>query len=81
MGSLSGLAQFITTEVSSDIPVWYCTNKGYLNHPTDRYTFWFHVFNMNPLIDIVKAFGYPLDKGVYDHLVRKKIIHEWAFLV
>jgi hypothetical protein len=27
---------------------------------------------MNPLIDIVKALGYPLDKGVYDHLVRTK---------
>lgn len=27
---------------------------------------------MIPLIDIVKALGYPIDKGIYDHLARTK---------
>ncbi len=72
MASLCGLAQFVTTELSSDIAVWYCVNSGYLNQPTDRDTFRFHTFNMDPLIDIVNALKYPIDKGVYDHLARTK---------
>lgn len=72
MASLCGLAQFVTTELNSDLAVWYCVNSGYLNQPTDRDTFRFHVFNMVPLIDICKALGYPIEKGVYDHLARSK---------
>lgn len=74
MASLCGLAQFVTTELNSDLAVWYCVNSGILNQPTDRDTFRFHVFNMNPLIDIVKALGYPIDKGVFDHLGRTKSV-------
>jgi len=72
MASLCGLAQFVTTELDSDLAVWYCANSGFLNQPTDRDTFRFHVFNMNPLFDMVKTLGYPLDKGAYDHLSRTK---------
>lgn len=72
MASLCGLAQFVTTELNSDIAVWYCANSGYINQPTDRDTFRFHVFNMVPLLDIVKVLGYPIDKGVFDHLARTK---------
>lgn len=64
MASLCGLAQFVTTEVKSDVAVWYCANSGYLNQPTDRDTFRFHTYNMHVLIDIVKTLGYPIDKGV-----------------
>lgn len=74
MASLCGLAQFVTTELNSDLAVWYCVNSGFLNQPSDRDTFRFHVFNMNPLIDIVKVLGYPIDKGVLDHLGRTKSI-------
>lgn len=60
MASLSGLAQFVTTEISTDLAVWFCVNSGYLNQPTDRDTFRFHVPNMKYLIDIVNALGYPI---------------------
>ena len=72
MASLCGLAQFVTTEINSDLAVWYCVNSGFLNQPTDRDTFRFHVYNMKPLIDITKALNYPIDKGVDNHLARTK---------
>ena len=50
MASLCGLAQFVTTEVSTDVAVWYCVSSGYLNQPTDRDTFRFHFYNMDPMI-------------------------------
>lgn len=46
MVSLCGLAQFVTTEVTSDVAIWYCVNSGYFNQPTDRDTFRYHLFNM-----------------------------------
>ena len=72
MASLCGLAQFVTTQLSTDLAVWFCVNSCYLNLPANRDTFRFHVYNMEPLIDIVKVFGYPIHKGVNDHLSRTK---------
>ena len=71
---MSGLAQFVTTELSSDIAVWYCVNSGFLNQPTDRDTFRFHTFNMQPMIEIVEQLGYPIDKGVLPHFQRTKAL-------
>lgn len=72
MASLCGLAQFVTTELNTDLAVWYCVNSGCLNQPTDRDTFRFHVYNMNPMIDMLKALNYPIDKGVENHLARTR---------
>lgn len=72
MASLCGQAQFVTTDVSSDVAVWYCVNSGYLNQPTDRDTFRFHFFNMDPLIKMTKALGYPNHEGLKGHYLRTK---------
>jgi len=46
MAGMCGLAQFVTTQVNTDVAVWYCVNSGFLNQPTDRDTFRFHFFNL-----------------------------------
>ena len=74
MASLCGQAQFVTTELSTDVAAWYCVNSACLNQPADRDTFRFHLYNMLPMIDIVNALGYPIDKGVIAHLTRSKAV-------
>ena len=58
--------------MNTDLAVWYCVNSARLNQPTDRDTFRFHLYNMQPLIDIANALGYPIDKGIDKHLIRMK---------
>ena len=72
MAGMCCLAQFVTTQVSTDVAVWYCVNSGYLNQPTDRDTFRFHFYNIEPMIKMVKALGYPIDEGLKGHLYRTK---------
>jgi hypothetical protein len=74
MASLCGLSQFLSTELNTDLAVWYCVNSCTLNLPANRDTFRFHLFNMEPLIDILNVLGYPIEKGVYGHLYRTKIL-------
>lgn len=74
MASMCGLAQFVTTQVPTDVAVWYCVSSGYLNQPTDRDTYRFHSPNIEPMIKIVKALGYPLDKGLKGHYLRTKTL-------
>lgn len=31
MASMCGLPQFVSTQVSTDVAVWFCVNSGYLN--------------------------------------------------
>jgi hypothetical protein len=58
--SLCGLAQFVTTQLDSDIAIWYCVSSGYLNQPGSRDTFRFHQTNMDPMIEIVRTLGFPI---------------------
>lgn len=74
MAGMCGLAQFVTTQVPTDVAVWYCVNSGYLNQPTDRDIFRFHFPNIEPMIEIVKALGYPIDKGLRSHYLRTKML-------
>lgn len=74
MASMCGLAQFVTTQVPTDVAVWYCVSSGYLNQPTDRDTFRFHFPNLEPMIKIVKALGYPLHEGLKAHFLRTKTL-------
>ena len=74
MASMCGLAQFVTTQIPTDVAVWYCVSSGYLNQPTDRDTFRFHFPNLEPMIKIVKALKYPLDKGLKSHFLRTKTL-------
>ena len=74
MASLCGQAQFVTTELTTDLAVWYCVNSACLNQPTDRDTFRFHLYNMMPMIDMVNTLGYPIEKGIMGHLTRTKAV-------
>ena len=74
MASLCGLAQFVTTQIPTDVAIWYCVNSGYLNQPTDRDTFRFHFPNLEPMIKIVKTLGYPNDVGLKSHFFRTKTL-------
>jgi hypothetical protein len=74
MASMSGLAQFVNTRISSDIALWYCVNSGYLNLPGNRDTFRFHFFNIIPMIKMVKVLGYPIDEGLKGHLFRTQAL-------
>jgi hypothetical protein len=51
--SLCGKAQFVTTQVSTDVALWYCVNSGYFNQPTDRDTFRFHFYDLEWMIKIL----------------------------
>jgi len=72
--SMCGQAQFVTTEVSTDVALWFCVNSGYLNQPTDRDTFRFHYSNLESMIKIVEALGYPNDKRLMPHYQRTKTL-------
>lgn len=60
--------------VSTDIAVWFCVNSGFLNNPTDRDTFRYHYYNLEPMIKIVETLGYPNDKGLMAHYNRTKTL-------
>jgi len=70
--SMCGQAQFVTTELTTDVAVWYCVNSGYLNQPTDKDTFRFHIQNLDPMIKMTELLGYPNDKGLMPHYHRTK---------
>ena len=72
--SMCGQAQFVNTQVSTDIAVWYCVNSGYLNQPTDRDTFRFHFYDLEPMMKIVQALGYPNDEGLMGHYNRTNVL-------
>ena len=74
MAGMCGLAQFVTTQVSSDVAVWFCVNSGYLNQPTDRDTFRFHFYNMQPMLKMIEVLGYPLHPGTIPHLNRTRTL-------
>ena len=74
MASLSGLAQFVSTKVYTDEAIWYVVNSGWLNQPTDRDTFRFHVFNMDPLVKMTQLLGYPIEPNMEKHLYRTKVM-------
>ena len=61
-----------TTEVNSDIAIWFCVNSRFLNQTTDRDTFRFHLYNIEPMIKITEVLGYPNDKGLIAHYNRTK---------
>ena len=61
MASLCGLSQFVSTQLDTDIALWYCANSGYLNNPVEKDTFRFHLYNMQPILKMIKLLDYPMD--------------------
>ena len=72
MASMCGLSQFVTTQISSDVALWYCVNSGYLNQPTEKDTFRFHIYNLEPMAQLVETLGYPIHSGFKAHYLRTK---------
>lgn len=63
MASMCGLSQFVSTQVDTDIALWYCANSGYINNPVEKDTFRFHLYDMKNIVKIIKLLGYPMDSG------------------
>jgi hypothetical protein len=74
MASMCGLSQFLSTQISTDIAVWYCVSSGYLNQPTDKDTFRFHLFDIDHMLKIVNALGYPVHSGFQRHYLRTRAL-------
>lgn len=74
MASMCGLSQFLSTQVSTDIAVWYCVSSGFLNQPTEKDTFRFHLFDIDHMVKIVKALQYPLHPGFTRHYLRTRAL-------
>jgi hypothetical protein len=72
--SMCGLGQFVTTQVTSDVALWYIVNSGYFNLPTNRDIFRYHIFNMEPMVKMLRVFKYPLHKGVKEHFFRTRAV-------
>ena len=72
---MCGQSQFVTTEMNTDIAIWFCVNSGFLNQPTDRDTFRYHLYNIEPMIKITEVLGYPNDKGLISHYNRTKALN------
>lgn len=72
---MCGQSQFVTTQINTDIAIWFCVNSGFMNQPTDRDTFRYHLYNIEPMIKIVEVLGYPNDKGLIPHYNRTKSLN------
>lgn len=77
MASMCGLSQFVSTQVDSDIALWYCANSGCLNNSVEKDTFRFHLYNMNPIVKLVRLLGYPMDPGFQRHYERTLALHHF----
>lgn len=72
--SMCGLPQFVLTKVPTDVAIWYCINSCMLNQPTDRDTIRFHLFNLKPMLDIMKEFGYPISEQTIKQINRVRVL-------
>lgn len=72
--SLCGLSQFVSTKTTSDVAVWYVVNSGWLQQPTDRDTLRYHIFNIEPLIEMVNLLGYPIEENAMNYIYLTQIM-------
>ncbi len=72
--SLTGLPQYVLTKVPTDIAIWYCVNSCLLNPPTDRDTCRLHLFNMEPMLAMLKELGYPVSAQTMKQINRTKVL-------
>lgn len=77
--SMCGLGQFVATRVTMDVAIWYVVNSGYFNLPTNRDVFRYHIFNMEPMVKILKVLKYPLHLGVKEHFFRTRALLKMLF--
>jgi hypothetical protein len=74
MASLCGLPDFVSTQVATDVALWFCLSSGQLNLPTHCDAFRFHLFELQYMRKLVEALGYPLDNGFEPHFMRTKAL-------
>lgn len=72
--SLTGLPQYVLTKVPTDVAVWYCVNSCLLKPPTDRDTCRLHLFNMEPMLSILKELRYSVPQQTIKQLTRTKVL-------
>jgi hypothetical protein len=70
MASMCGLSQFVSTQVSTDIALWYTANSGFLNNPVEKDTFRFHLFNLQHILKLIRLLNYPMHQGFQRHYQR-----------
>lgn len=72
--SLTGLPQYVLTKVPTDVAVWYCVNSCLLNPPTDRDTCRLHLFNMQPMLEMLRELNYPISNKTIQQINRTKVL-------
>lgn len=77
MASMCGLSQYVATQVGSDIALWYCLSSGYLNQPTEKDTFRFHLYDIEQMLLINQTLGYPLHSGFKRHYLRTRALYNF----
>jgi hypothetical protein len=72
--SLCGLPQMVGTLVPTCCAVWYSVVSGLLNQPTDRDTLRFQIFNIEPLLELIKLLKYPLNADIMLQINRTRVL-------
>lgn len=72
--SLTGLPQYVLTKVPTDVAVWFCVNSCLLNPPTDRDTCRLHLFNMEPMLAMLRELKYPISQQTMRQITRTKVL-------
>lgn len=75
MASMCGLSQFVSTQIGTDLAIWYVVNSGYLNNPVETDTFRFHLYDLDHMLKLVKLLGYPIHEGFEKHYLRTKTLY------
>lgn len=75
MASLCGLPKFVSTQVGTDIALWFCLSSGQLNLSTDQDSFRFHLFELEHMQKLVDVLGYPLHEGFIRHYQRTRALY------
>lgn len=75
MASMCGLSQFVSTQVSTDIALWYVANSGFINNPVEKDTFRFHLYDMEYIMKLIKLLNYPMHPGFEAHYLRTKALY------
>jgi hypothetical protein len=74
MASMCGLSQFVSTQICTDIALWFCVNSGYLNQAPEKDTLRFHLFDIDAMLKILEALGYPIHLGTTRHYLRTRAL-------
>jgi hypothetical protein len=75
MASMCGLSLFVSTQIGTDLAIWYVVNSGYLNNPVETDTFRFHLYDLDHMLKLVKLLGYPIHEGFEKHYLRTKTLY------